>query len=221
MGRKAQKAKDTNYYDMVVSALSSLHDIDKTMYHVIYYGSSDSKSTNDYRDYKEIILAGKWYIPNTDTHKFKRSYGVNIDNNRHRLWAFIQLLCRIGIRLHDGQEYSVYYSSDYSENFIGSIKDYMENKDLPPMPKQASDIPDWLVDRFDSAKIRANYRQEIMELCKYNGSILYYLERGGRYYFRISLRDLYDIIPRDSRKTRKYDKLLAALRKLGIDIKIT
>jgi len=220
-GKDSAQSKNTDYYDKVAKLLSEYKELNKDMYRVIYYGSSDSKSTNDFRDFNEIILAGKWSIPNTDTQKFKMSFGVDVDNKRHRLWAFIQLLCRIGIRLHDGKEYSVCYSSDFSDDFICNIKDYMENKDLPPIPTQESDIPDWLEERFERAKIRANFRTDIWTLCKWNNLILEALQRGENYNPRVSLDELFSIIPKDRKKQERYRSLLQALRKLGIKIKIT
>ncbi len=220
-GKDSAQSKNTDYYDKVAKLLSEYNELNKDMYRVIYYGSSDSKSTNDFRDFNEIILAGKWSIPNTDTQKFKISFGVDVDNKRHRLWAFIQLLCRIGIRLHDGKEYSVCYSSDFSDDFMCSLKEYMENNDLPPIPTQESDIPDWLEERFERAKIRANFRTDIWTLCKWNNLILEALQRGENYNPRVSLDELFSIIPKDRKKQERYRSLLQALRKLGIKIKIT
>lgn len=209
------------YCDAVAHMLSECGDLDKDMYRVIYYGSSESKSTNEFRDFNEIILAGKWSIPNTDTQKFKLSFGVDVDNNRHRLWAFIQLLCRIGIRLHDGKDYSVLYSSDFSDDFIDELKGYMENKDLSSLNmRQADDIPEWLEFRFDRAKVRSNFRKEIMALCQLDEFILYALQREETYSLRISLDDLYDLIPRDRRKRSRYDNLRTSLRRLGIKLEI-
>lgn len=219
-GKKAADSNSTDYYDLVVNELAKNTALNQTMYSVIYYGSSESKSTNEFRDFNEIILAGKWYIPNTDTQKFKTSFGVEIDNGRHRLWAFVQLLCRIGIRLHDGKEYSVCYSDDFSDGFICALRDYLENKGLAPLQVQGSKIPDWLEIRFDSAKIRSNHRQEIMKLCEQNDLIMDALQRRYNYNPKISLNELFELIPRDRKKSERYSKLRSALRKLGIKMEI-
>lgn len=220
-GKKTMDSKSTDYYDMVVRELSKNPYLFNTSYRVIYYGSSESKSTNEFRDFNEIVLAGKWSLPNTDTQKFKTSFGVEIDNERHRLWAFVQLLCRIGIRLHDGKDYSVYYSSDFPEKFICSLKDYLENKELIPLEVQDSAIPDWLEDRFDRAKIRLNHRAEIIKLCEQNEFLLDALQRESNYSPKIPMEELFEIVPRDRKKRGRYSKLLAALKKLGIKLEIT
>lgn len=220
-GKDSAQSKNADYFNAIAQLLSEFGDLNKDMYRVIYYGSSESKSTNEFRDFNEIILAGKWSIPNTDTQKFKKSFGVDVDNNRHQLWAFIQLLCRIGIRLHDGNDYSVLYSSDFSNDFISELKGYLENKDLEPLKlQQNEDIPDWLENRFDRAKVRSNFRKEIMVLCQWNDCILYALQREENYSTRISLNDLHNIIPRDRRKRSRYDNLRASLRSLGIKLEI-
>lgn len=220
LGKDSTEPNNSDYFHMIVQSLSECRELNKGMYRVIYYGSPESKSTNEFRDFNEIILAGKWAIPNTDTQKFKTSFGVDVDNNRHRLWAFIQLLCRIGIRLHDGKEYSVCYSSDFSDDFINELKSYLENKDLIPLQANNPNIPEWLDDRFDRTKIRVNFKEEIIKLCQWNDSILDALQRESIYSLRISLNELYEIIPRDRKKRGKYEALLKALRKLGIKLQI-
>ena len=134
--------------------------------------------------------------------------------------GFIQLLCRIGIRLHDGRQYSVYYSTDFVDSFICSLKDYLENKDLTPLQVQSTTIPDWLEDLFDKSNVRSNFREQIMDLCRWNESILYALQRGENYSPHISLNDLYEIIPKDRKKKERYGTLVKVLRKLGIRLEI-
>lgn len=43
--------------------------VNPEMFSVTYYGASDNKSTNQYRDMRQIILCGDWSLPNTEAAK--------------------------------------------------------------------------------------------------------------------------------------------------------
>lgn len=220
-GKGNNDSNDFGYYQSVVNAMEKYSQLNRDMYRVIYYGSPESKSTNEFRDFDEIILGGTWYIPNCETEKFKRQYGVMIESKRHLLWAFVQLICRIGIRLHNGRKYTVCYSSDFNDDFITELKNYLGNNELRPfIDESQSDIPDWLMDKFNSARIRVNFHEEIMKLCNWNEWILESIRSGERHTYSIDLNEIRDLIPRSRAKRSQYDKLRAALKKLGITLKI-
>lgn len=215
-GHNSATSTDAKYYEEVKGYLEADAKLWKGMYDVIYYGSAESKSTNQFQDYGEIILVGDWNLTNSETKKFNTHYGVNIDNTHHKLWAFIQLLSRIGIRLHDGQEYSVLYSSDFNPGFITALGNYLIN-DLVPTNQDQSD---WLSVLFDSANIRFNFRDEIRLLIQYDPMIAEHLMRQETYTFSISLTDLFSLKPRDQKKSYKYKALIKTLKKIGITMNI-
>lgn len=219
-GKNSAKSEDSGYYNKVKADLSIDTRLNDSMYRVIYYGGAESKSTNEFRDYAEIILAGEWNLMNTETAKFNNHFGVNIDNDSHRLWAFVQLLCRIGIRLHDGKDYTVSYSSDFNSGFIARLEDYMKNDVVPVKEVKDDKIPQWLTDKFDRVKMRANFRDEIMKLGEFNDSILECIRREEGYQFSIRLNELYEIIPRDRKKRERYNNLKSALKKMHITMSI-
>ena len=219
-GKDNNDSSDTGYYDFVVSRLYNSR-LDRNYYNVIYYGGPESKSTNDFRDFDEIILAGTWNIPNTETFKFNGQYGLSISNEQHRAWAFIQLLCRIGIRMHNGRDYSVCYSSDFNDDFMKKLDDYMKNKmTLINQVPSESKIPEWLEDKFIKLKIRANFYDEIMALCKWRADFLEVMKRGERLSCTITLSEIRNIVFRSRGKRSEYGSLLAKMKKLGISLQI-
>lgn len=98
-----------------------------SQFEVIYYGSSQTKSTNNYRDCDAMILAGNWGIPASKTKQIREAYLAETTDEEHNLWYFAQLVTRIGIRMHDGGEYHVYYSNDYSTSFIQKLNAYFNH----------------------------------------------------------------------------------------------
>lgn len=212
-------SKDTEYYKNVKSCLESSHMINKEMYDVIYYGSAECKSTNKYRDFYEIILAGDWSYSNSDVAKFNKHFGVKIDARSQKLWYFVQLLCRIGIRLYDGKEYSVCYSSDFNYDFIYELENYL-TKGVLPNNEVKNDEYSMLKEYLSSSGVRSNYLPEIISLCRYDPLIAEYLLRQEKYSLSITLDEIYKLIPKDDKKKRKYDNLVRVLNNLRITLTI-
>ena len=99
-------AGQSEYADKIKEALLK-KGIAQELPYVTYYGSSDNKSTNDYRDIEQIILCGNWSLPNTEAAKIRRAYGTTTDPQKHKDWFFSQLITRIGIRKHQPGTYTV------------------------------------------------------------------------------------------------------------------
>lgn len=218
---KDASLKDKTYFNRIVSDLDQAN-LCKDSYSVIHYGSQFSKSTNEFRDYSEVILCGVWNITNADTSKFNQDYGLSISGAEHLLWAYIQLLCRIGIRMHDGGEYTVCYSSDFSQRCIAQLQDYFENKPLAKSQSLNTEVcPPWLSQKMEEARIRKKRRSEIIRLCDDIGDkLLLPIQRNQPDIITVPLRDLFSIVPRSRRKKHEYKALVRDLKKLGITLNI-
>lgn len=214
--------KDKGYYNDVVKDLGK-QPIDRDSYKVIYYGSSESKSTNEFREYSEVILSGKWGVVNSDTAKFRENYGVEITNPHHRLWAYIQLLCRIGIRMHEGGEFTVCYSSDFSKLWISQLQAYFENNPFVISTYlNTHRCPEWLEKKMDGVGIKRGRKEEIVALCEWLGDkILLPLQQDSAAKIDLSLDDLSGIIKRSRKKKHEYRNVVRDLAKLGITLDIT
>lgn len=220
-GKEANDS-DRQYYEKVVADMSGKR-IDTDSYRVIYYGSSESKSTNEFREYSEVILCGKWGIVNPETAKFNQSFGVNITNPYHKLWAYIQLLCRIGIRMHEGGEFTVCYSSDFSKELISQLQEYFENKPLSVSNSlDTGSCPEWLEERMKKVGLRETRKQEVVTICNWLGdSILVPLQQNSAVEMDVGLDDIFRVIKRSRKKASQYKRLRSDLKKLGITLNIT
>lgn len=213
---------DSGYYDRVKEELGRDKRLLKGSYSVIYFGSSSSKSTNEYRDYDEIILCGTWHIPGTDTSKFKSNYGTDTNNTEHILWTYIQLLSRIGIRKHDAHNYTVVFTDDYSLSFIRKLDQYFNHNTFHRDNIDVERVPDWLKDIIDNVRFgkKKVFTNELCKLIDYDASLREHLKVHQRYTLEITLDELYSIIPRHDKKRLKYRCLTDNLAKIGVELHI-
>lgn len=208
-----------NNYDTVVSDLAKKR-INKNSYKVIYFGSAQSKSTNEFRDYSDIILAGVWNLP-PSMDCLKQQYGIEVGATHIRLWEFVQLLCRIGIRQHDGATYTVHYSSDYSDIFIKTLKAYLDADTVPQVEVENERNPDWLQKRFSEVKIHLSVKNDIINLAQAKPEILEAIRNGLHLDVDIPLNELYGLIHRSRKKRGEYKALIKSFLALNIALTIS
>lgn len=188
-------------------------------YDITYYGSTKTKSTNEFRDYENIILWGRWNIINSDTSRFQECYGTATSNLGHRAWYFIQLLCRIGIRRHNyrgNREYNVFYTRDFDEGLINALDVYFnENRNI--LEPEVTPIEKKLTKKGVNKKLIP----KIMELVKFYPHLKEAITRGIEYAITLSVRSLYDIIPIGKTPKRyNYNSLVRNLERTGITLTI-
>lgn len=185
-----------------------------------YYGAADTKSTNDYKDYDNIVLWGKWSIPPTDTRFFNINFGSNITNYGHRLWYFIQLISRIGIRMHDpNRSFNVYYTSDFSTWFIDALDNYFNHGTLPTCVVNA--VFDRLGEQMYKRNVNASQHNDVRTMCSLNETLKNAIVNEQMYAIDITLGQICNIIPKKEKRTRAYDALVTAFDKLGVKLNIT
>lgn len=207
---------------LIDSRLMSLGFMPGKEYSITYFGSNKTKSTNEYRDYTGIVLLGDWTIPNTSAASIRNAFMSRTTIEEYRLWYYVQLLSRIGIRNLDGGIYHVWYSSDYKAGFIKTLSDYFNNNTyLSPVKLLPSD---WLGEVIlkRAIKIRKGTKAEIEELAACVPDMKDAILNGQSMTLNISLDRLYELCPRSVRKRYLYERGLGkALGHLGIALNIT
>ena len=187
-----------------------------SQFEVIYYGSSQTKSTNDYRDCDAMILAGNWGIPASKTKQIREAYLAETTSDEHNLWYFVQLITRIGIRMHNGGKYRVYYSNDYNASFIQQLDDYF-NKNQFSHNRKFEAACDW-IGKLKEMKVDMRVKREIVKLWDYDNNISSAILDGSGYDLRITLDKLYKLLPKHDKKRAKYNKLSDALSLFKVNL---
>ena len=186
---------------------------------VTYYGASDNKSTNQYRDMKQIILCGDWSLPNTEAAKIRKAYGTKADSQDLKMWFFAQLITRIGIRKHiKGDRYTVLYTCDFEECFIDRLDSYFNKNKLIPISPVIHE--DWKV-KLDGMKIRSNTKSEIITLAGSDSRMQQAIVQGKGFRKEVTFEFLEMLgIRRAKHERRKYEPLINTLGMIGITLVI-
>jgi hypothetical protein len=189
------------------------------MFDVIYYGENKCKSCNDYRDYSSLILLGEWSLSKSSEHNL--NWGTNISDTEFKMWFFVQLICRIGIRNHKGGDFDVYMSEDFDGNFVADLDNYFKNGVLPnPAPKR---VQITLTKRLNSLGIKRDTVEYIKSLCLQTPGLQdHIMNEGNTNPFSLSLsRDqLKAIIPSENGNfSRSKKRLVEALRKVNVRLR--
>lgn len=209
---------NSGYRERIKNALLR-RNVDCSLFHVTYYGANDNKSTNCFRDYKQIVLLGDWNLPNTESSKIRRAYGMTTDTQDYKDWCFIQLISRIGIRKHiRGESYKVIYSDDFDSWFIQRMTRYFNDNLI--IRKYSLTNNDW-EKKIEEMKIRKNVKEEIIKLIGSDNNFQNAITLGQEYSINVGFDYLENIgIKRDRRERGKYSTLIETLKKIGIELNI-
>lgn len=194
--------------------------VDPGLFTITYYGATDNKSTNSYRDARQIFLCGDWNLPNTESARIRKAYGTSTDSQDQKDWYFSQLIARIGIRKHiEGERYTVYYTDDFDARFIDRMDSYFNENRITG--KASVSHNDWEKE-LDKMNIRKNLKKEIRLLARYDKDMQKAITMDSEYTKEVTFAYLEEIlgIRRSARERRYYKKLIETLGKLGITLVI-
>lgn len=206
--------QDSNDSTLVASLSDELTkaNVSQDLYSIIYYGSAESKAVNDFKDYSNIILLGKWSLPvSTSSEKFNKAFKTNTTLTRYMLWEYVQLITRIGIR--QDKDINVFYTDDHNKDFILTLEKYF-NQNILDIPEEHID---WrnkvnkinngirVIDQVERLSQRFPYIPQMIAEGNQNKTI------------NISLKEVNNLIGK-KRKRRDYKLLISILQKFGISL---
>ena len=208
----------SSYADRIRKELLE-RNVSPSLFYVTYYGATDNKSTNKFRDMEQIILAGDWNLPNTEAAKIRKAYGTRTDSQAHKDWYFSQLITRIGIRKHiEGERYTVFYTDDFNPDFISRMDSYFNRNKIET--RNPVKHEDWRT-RLEGLNIRKNVKEEIMLLAGSDENMQKAIVQGKEYKKEVTFGFLELLgITRHDRKRQRYKPLIENLGKLGITLDI-
>ena len=205
----AQSSKDSRLVASLSDELTKAN-ISQDLCSIIYYGSAESKAVNDFKDYCNIILLGKWYLPvSTSSEKFNKAFQTNTTLTRYMLWEYVQLITRIAIR--QDKDIKVFYTDDHNKDFILTLEKYFNQNIL--------DIPEEHIDWRDKVKKLNNGKRVISQIERLSQRFPYIpqmiVEGNQNKTINVSLKEVNNLIGK-SKKRRDYKHLISILQNFGI-----
>ena len=179
---------------------------------IIYYGSAESKAVNDFKDYSNIFLLGKWSLPvSTSSEKFNKAFLTNTTLTRYMLWEYVQLITRIAIR--QDRDINVFYSDDHNKDFMLTLEKYFNQNIL--------DIPEEHIDWRDKIKKLNNGKRIVSQIERLSQRFPYIpqmiVEGNQNKTINVSLKEVNNLIGKN-KKRRDYKLLISILQKFGISL---
>lgn len=206
-----QESKDSPIVGSLSDELAKAN-ISQDLYSIIYYGSAESKAVNDFKDYCNIILLGKWSLPvSTSSEKFNKVFQTNTTLTRYILWEYVQLITRIAIR--QDKDIKVFYTDDHNRDFIQTLEKYFNQNIL--------DIPEEHIDWRDKVRKLNNGKRVVGQIERLSQRFPYIpqmiVEGKQNKTINISLKEVNNLIGK-SKKRRDYKHLISILQKSGISL---
>ena len=132
------------------------------------------------------------------------------------LWFFVQLICRIGIRNHNGGSYDVYFTTDFSGPFITALNTYFQTGQTPKAVITQVPNRDILV----RAGIKREMTGYVIYLCSMYPGLEDHIRNHGttqRQIIMITDADLKQILPTaNGNYARSKERLIQALKKVNV-----
>ncbi len=206
-----QDSKDSHLVALLSEELTKT-SIPQDLYSIIYYGSAESKAVNDFKDYSNIILLGKWSLPvSTSSEKFNKAFLTNTTLTRYMLWEYVQLITRIAIR--QDMDINVFYTDDHNRDFIQTLEKYFNQNIL--------DIPEEHIDWRDKVRKLNNGKRVVSQIERLSQRFPYIpqmiVEGNQNKNINISLKEANNLIGK-TKKRRDYKHLVSILQKFGITL---
>lgn len=109
--------KDMRYLPDYIRSLITPEENDRL--EITYYGSGKERVTSEFSDCDSIIIAGKFFIPNSAISNYNEVNSTEITSLDYTKSLIIQAIYRTSSR--HGQPINIYFTNDYDWNLIGSI----------------------------------------------------------------------------------------------------
>lgn len=214
-GMKDDRTGESKFVDAIQAEIDKKYKNVK----VIYHGSSSTKSTNEFKDYNNVVFLGEWSVGNNDIAITRNAYSIDLTNDRWQFYYYVQAICRIGIRKHKGGKFNICFSDDHNPAFVDMVRRYFNNND-PYVKPQKKDI-DPLIRIAELLDDR--YKKSFWNLTKYDKDVEKSLKDGEQYNITIPIDDLAKIQEERKEKNPKpsrFKPFANAMAGLGIHISV-
>ena len=211
---KFEKITTDNFPDLLKSLLVKNGAVEKNLA-VIYRGSGLDRGSNEYRDYSTVYFLGEWRVPDNVTSDIGKMFGEKVDFLDYKMSLLIQTICRLRIRLHRGLPIEVYFSDDCNYELFYRVQEYFRANSPSTCKISGLNTPCPTYTIYQKGFIF-----DMVALYSYDPNLRTAIINQNPYTLSIPLDDIYNLIPKDSKRKRAYNHLVKYLKQRQVTLTI-
>ena len=206
-------SREIEYIDHLKNKLNKLGHLEYIDYSIIHYQSGLDRATNEFREYDSVYFLGEFHVPDEVVYQFNQDYRVNTDKDNYTLYQLVQAICRTRIRLHNMSPVDIYFTSDWDDNIITKLRNYLGTGDI-------SEVRDTTLNH-----IKPKWRPVVELFSSLSSEFKDAIEIEGKTCrIEFTLDEIWDltreVLPMKAKEVKSYYPLINYLRKFGIEMEV-
>ena len=192
---------------------------------IIHYQSGLDRATNQFRDYDSIIFYGEFIVPNLAISDFNSMYECNTNLLKYTTYQLVQAVCRTRIRNHKGEGINIYFTDDWDDEYMKFLSIYLTNSINWDMSDgsntglySVTSNGEVQIEDTTLSHIPNKWKKVIIELSKYDPMLLESVRNFKSYSFNISLDNIFKLLPKAKKESRKYYPLINFFKSIGVNM---
>ena len=204
-------SREIEYIDHLKNKLNKLGHLEYIDYSIIHYQSGLDRATNEFREYDSVYFLGEFHVPDEVVYQFNQDYRVNTDRDNYTLYQLVQAICRTRIRLHNMSPVDIYFTSDWDDNIITKLRNYLGTGDI-------SEVRDTTLNH-----IKPKWRPVVELFSSLSSEFKDAIEIEGKTCrIEFTLDEIWDltreVLPVNRKQVESYYSMIRYLRRFGIEI---
>lgn len=212
---KFEKITTDNFPDRLKALLVKNGAVENNLA-VIYRGSGLDRGSNEYMDSSTVYFLGEWRVPDNVTSDIGKMFGEKVDFLDYKMSLLIQTICRLRIRQHQGLPIEVYFSDDCNYELFYRVQEYFRENSLGTCKISGLNAP---CPTYTTPQ--KGFIFDMVALYAYDPKLRNAIINQTPYSFSITLNEIWNIIPRDSKHKGRYKSLVNYLKKRQVTLTIT
>lgn len=212
---KFEKITTDNLPDLLKGLLVKNGAVDTNLA-VIYRGSGLDRGSNEFWDFSTVYFLGEWRVPDNVTKDISRMFGEKVDFLDYKMSLLIQTICRLRIRQHQGLPIEVCFSDDCNYELFYHVQKYFRANSPSTCNISGLNAP---CPTYTTPQ--KGFIFDLVALYAYDPKLRNAIINQTPYSFSITLNEIWNIIPRDSKHRGRYKSLVNFLNKRQVTLTIT
>lgn len=210
-----EKTTTDNFPDLLKALLVKNGAVEDNLA-VIYRGSGLDRGSNEYKDFSTVYFLGEWRVPDNVTKDISRMFDEKVTFEDYKMSLLVQTICRLRIRQHQGLPIEVFFSDDCNYELFYRVQEYFKANSPSTCKISGLNTPCPTYTIYQKGFIF-----DMVALYSYDPILRTAIINQKPYTLSIPLDDIYNIIPKDSKRKRAYNNLVNYLKLRQVTLIIT